>query len=119
MEPKYRTIIEQATKLAERSISAFESEKRLQEIEPQFKNLCSKEAAFRSKANHMADVLVTRGILEDSNKVAFVNSISEDHNELIDVAIRLSSEMKAESFGKVGEAEQFSSLDPFEKLAME
>ena len=126
MDPKYRQIIEQATKLAERSITAFEAEKRLQELEPKFKSL-SKSAAdeslkqeqFRSKANKMADVLITRGVLEESNKVAFVNSVADDHEELINVAIRLSSEMKAETFGKVGEEHQLESMDAFERLAIE
>ena len=126
MDPKYRQIIEQATKLAERSITAFESEKMLQELEPKFEAL-SKSAAdeslkqeqFRSKANKMADVLITRGVLEESNKVAFVNSVADDHEELINVAIRLSSEMKAETFGKVGEEHQLETMDAFERLAVE
>lgn len=126
MDPKYRQIIEQATKLAERSITAFEAEKKLKEIEPQFNDLSKKaedeslkQEQFRSKANKMADVLITRGVLEESNKVAFVNSIADDHEELINVAIRLSSEMKAETFGKVGEDNQLETMDAFERLAVE
>jgi len=127
MDPKYRQIIEQATKLAERSIAAFEAEKKLQEIEPRFKDLSKraedesqKNDQFRSKVNKMADVLITRGVLEESNKVAFVDSVADDHEELINVAIRLSSEMKAETFGKVGEDQQQpDTMDAFERLALE
>ena len=126
MDPKYRNIIEQATKLAERSITAFEAEKKLQEIEPQFKELSKKaseemqkESQFRGKVNRMSDILVTRGILDETNKVAFVDSVMDNHEELVDVAIRLSSEMKAESFGKVGEDIQTETMDAFERLALE
>ena len=127
MDPKYRQIIEQATKLAERSITAFESEKKLQELEPKFKELSKKaedeslkQEQFRNKVNIMAEILITRGVLEETNKVAFVNSVADDHEELINVAIRLSSEMKAETFGKVGEAQLGQdTMDVFERLAVE
>jgi hypothetical protein len=130
MDPQYRQIIEQATKLAERSIAAFEAEKKLQEIEPKFNELskqasevmqkdAAKEEQFRGKVNQMADVLVLRGALEEHNKVAFVDSVLGNHEELVDVAIRLSSELKAETFGKVGEAEQIENMDAFERLALE
>jgi len=126
MDPKYRQIIEQATKLAERSITAFEAEKKLREIEPQFDKLSKKAAddadkneQFRSKVNKMADVLITRGILEESNKVAFVESVSNDPEELVNVTIKLSSEMKAETFGKVAEEQQLETMDAFERLAIE
>jgi chromosome segregation ATPase len=126
MDPKYRQIIEEATKLAERSISAFEAENRLKEIEPKFEEISKKAEeiekkfeSFRSKANKVADVLITRGILEESNKVAFVDSIAENPEELANVTIRLSSEMKAESFGKVGEQIDSQELDSFERLALE
>jgi flagella basal body P-ring formation protein FlgA len=127
MDPKYRQIIENATKLAERSIIAFEAEQKLKEIETKFNELSKKAEKeernleeFKSKVNKMADVLVTRGILDDNNKVAFVQRIAENPGELAEVAIKLSSEMKAETFGKVGEYyHDVDTLDPFERLAIE
>jgi hypothetical protein len=131
MDKKYKDIIEQATKLAERAIPAFEAEKKLQEVEPLFdqaqakiasleKEASEKEEKFRSKADKMANVLVTRGILDESQKVAFVESVTQDHSELADVVIKLSSELKAEQFGKVGEENpDQAELDPFERLALE
>jgi hypothetical protein len=131
MDAKLKQIIEQATKLAERAIPAFEAEEKLKDIEPQFKKVSEKLAkleedqeqersAFRSEVNKMADVLVTRGILEDSQKVAFVETVSDNPKELVDVVVKLSSEIKAETFGKVGElSEATEELDAFERLALE
>ena len=131
MDLKFKQIIEQATKLAERAIPAFEAEQKLKELEPKFEELSSKVASmekeaaaksseFRNKANKMADTLVTRGILDDSQKVAFVDAVVQDPKELIDVVVRLSSEVKAESFGKAAELRSSSrELDAFERLAME
>ena len=81
-----KQIIEDAAKLAEQSVSAFEAQKQLKEIEPQFKQAALKaealektaaeqKEAFRSNVNKVANTLVTRGILEFSNKVAFVNTL--------------------------------------------
>jgi len=128
MDPKFKQIIEQATKLAERAIPAFEAEDRLAIIEPQFKEAQAKlskiaqsEGALRIKADRLANNLVTRGVLDAEQKVAFVDSIVENPMELVDVADRLSSQLKVDSFGKVAEQQDFGGdkLDPFERLATE
>ena len=84
-----KELIENAAKLAERAIPAFEAEDKLKRIEPLY-NSAIKEAeqiqksaelekqSFRTGLNKISDVLVTRGILEESNKVAFVESIAKN-----------------------------------------
>jgi hypothetical protein len=124
-----RQIIEDAAKLAEQSVSAFEAEKRLKEIEPVFTETVKKaellektaselKESFRSGLNKIANVLVTRGILEDANKVSFVNAISEDPSEIFNVVEKIAGELKAESFGGPGSLPASAELDPFERLAM-
>ena len=125
-----KQIIEDAAKLAEQSVSAFEAQKQLKEIEPQFKQAALKaealektaaeqKEAFRSNVNKVANTLVTRGILEDSNKVAFVNTLVEDPSEIFNVLDKLAGELKADSFGSAGDVPSVAALDPFERLAME
>ena len=118
-----KELIENAAKLAERAIPAFEAEDKLKRIEPLY-NSAIKQAeqiqksaelekqSFRTGLNKISDVLVTRGILEESNKVAFVESIAKNPSEL-------AAELKAESFGQPSKMASQDELDPFERLAME
>jgi len=120
MDTKMKEIIENATKLAERSVVAFEAERRLKELEPEFKKLSQQNAGLRSKTDILANRLVTRGILDESNKVAFVDSVVDNPTELVEVAMRLSDQIVADSFGKVASDSsdsEVSTLDPFERLA--
>jgi len=115
-----KKIIEDATKLAERSVVAFEAERRLKDIEPEFKKLSEKTAGLRPKVDALADRLITRGILDEDNKVAFVDSISDNPIELVEVAMKLSDQVVAEQFGKVASDSSdhgSKDLDPFERLA--
>jgi hypothetical protein len=125
-----KELIENAAKLAERAIPAFEAEDRLKKIEPLY-NSVVKEAeqiqksaelekqSFRSGLNRISDVLVTRGILEESNKLAFVDSISKNPSEVFNVLDKLASELKAESFGQPSKMASQDELDPFERLVIE
>jgi predicted transcriptional regulator len=124
-----KQIIEDAAKLAEQSVVAFKAQKRLEEIEPLF-NEATKKASeleentktakeeFTSGLEKVAEVLATRGILEESNKAAFINAINEKPAEVFNVIEKLASELKAESFGGVGSLPASSDLDPFERLAV-
>ena len=122
-------IIKDATKLAERAIPAFEAQEKLGSIEPEYQLLKtaaeeaqkreeSKVASFRTSVNKLANILVTRGILEDSNKVAFVEEIVNKPEELFEVTIKLAGELKAESFGAPDAISSGQNLDPFERLAV-
>jgi len=125
-----KELIENAAKLAERAIPAFEAEDKLKRIEPLY-NSAIKEAeqiqksaelekqSFRTGLNKISDVLVTRGILEESNKVAFVESITKNPSEVFNVLDKLAAELKAESFGQPSKMASQDELDPFERLAME
>jgi hypothetical protein len=62
---------------------------------------------------------VTRGILEESNKLAFVDSISKNPSEVFNVLDKLASELKAESFGQPSKMASQDELDPFERLVIE
>lgn len=127
---RIQRILEDSTKLVERSIPAFEAQKKLAQIEPEYENLktaavdaenqkLAEAAAFRSNLNRLADVLVTRGILDDENKVAFVEEISTKPEELFNVTLKLAGELRAESFGGPGEMQSSGGeLDPFERLAL-
>lgn len=124
-----KQIIEDAAKLAEQSVTAFKAQRRLEEIEPLF-DKASKKASeleettktaqeeFKSGLEKIASILTTRGILEESNKEAFINAIVEKPTEVFNVVEKLASELKAESFGGVGSLPASSELDPFEKLAL-
>jgi len=79
----FKELIENAAKLAEQAIPAFKDQEKLKEIEPLYESAVKKaeqlekvasseKESFRSGLNKIADTLVTRGILEESNKVAFV-----------------------------------------------
>lgn len=125
-----KQIIEDAAKLAEQSVSAFKAKDRLESIEPEFtkavktaeemaKTAKEREESFRSGLNKIANVLVTRGILEDANKVAFVDAIAKTPTEIFNVVEKLAGELKAESFGSAGSLPATAELDPFERLAME
>lgn len=126
---RIQRILEDATKLAEKAIPAFEAQSKLAKIQPEFESLkkasnevenqkLAEQAAFRANANRLADILVTRGILEDSNKVAFVEEITTKPEELFGVTIKLAGELKAESFGSPSELPSSAELDPFERLAV-
>ena len=124
-----KQIIEDAAKLAEQSVTAFKAQKKLEEIEPLFDKV-SKRASeleettktaqeeFKSGLEKVASILTTRGILDESNKEAFINAIVEKPTEVFNVVEKLASELKAESFGGVGSLPASSELDPFEKLAL-
>lgn len=128
---RIQKILEDSTKLAEMAIPALEAQARLAQIEPEYKMLkkasedaemskTASESAYRSNAVKLADVLVTRGILDDSNKVAFVEEIVASPTELFDVTIKMAGELRAESFGSPSDILSGSdSLDPFERLALE
>lgn len=124
-----KQIIEDAAKLAEQSVTAFKAQKRLEEIQPLFEEASKKASEleentktaqedFKAGLDKVASVLVTRGILEDSNKVAFVSAIVEKPTEVFNVIEKLASELKAESFGGVGSLPASAELDPFERLAV-
>lgn len=124
-----KQIIEDAAKLAEQSVTAFKAQKELEKLQPLFEEATKKaseleentktaQEEFKSGLDKVASVLVTRGILEDSNKVAFVNAIFEKPTEVFNVIEKLASELKAESFGGVGSLPSSSDLDPFERLAV-
>ena len=124
-----KQIIEDAAKLAEQSVTAFKAQKRLEEIEPLFDKISKKaseleettktaQEEFRSGLDKVASILTTRGILDESNKEAFINAIVEKPTEVFNVVEKLASELKAESFGGVGSLPASSELDPFEKLAL-
>jgi hypothetical protein len=126
----FKELIENAAKLAEQAIPAFKDQERLKEIEPLYEKAVKKaeflenktaaeKEGFRSELNKVANTLVTRGILEESNKVAFVNSISENPTEIFNVLDKVASELKAESFGQPSNLSSYSDLDPFERLAVE
>lgn len=125
-----KQIIEDAAKLAEQSISAFEAQKKLAEIEPEFQTLSKKahdlekkaakdQEDFRSNANKVANILVTRGILEDANKVAFVNTIVDEPSEVFNVLEKIAGELRADNFGSADERPSARDLDAFERLALE
>lgn len=125
-----KQIIEDAAKLAEQSVSAFQAQQRLTEIEPSYQKALktaeeltntAKESAqkFRSGLDKVADILVTRGILENANKGSFVDAISKSPAEIFGVVEKLAGELKAESFGGPGTLPEAAELDPFERLAME
>ena len=125
-----KQIIEDAAKLAEQSVSAFEAQKTLHDIQPRYKEASLKleklektakerEEEFRTNVNKVANTLVTRGILEDSNKVAFVKTLVEDPSEIFNVLDKLAGELKADSFGSAGDVPSTANLDPFERLAIE
>ena len=126
-----KQIIEDAAKLAEQSVSAFEAQDKLASIEPLYKEAAEKietlektareeKEAFRTHVNKVANTLVTRGILEDSNKVAFVNTITEKPTEIFSVLEKIAGELKADSFGSADDSTKVASeeLDSFEKLAL-
>ena len=125
-----KELIENAAKLAERAIPAFEAEDRLKKIEPLYNSVVKEveqiqksaeleKQSFRSGLNRISDVLVTRGILEEPNKLAFVDSISKNPSEVFNVLDKLASELKAESFGQPSKMASQDELDPFERLVME
>lgn len=124
-----KQIIEDAAKLAEQSVTAFKAQRRLEEIEPLFDQVSKKaseleettktaQEEFRSGLDKVASILTTRGILDESNKEAFINAIVEKPTEVFNVVEKLASELKAESFGGAGSLPASSELDPFEKLAL-
>jgi len=126
-----KKIIEDSAKLAEQSIKAFETKDKLEKIEPLYQEALKKvselqvsidedKEAFRADLNKVANVLVTRGVLDDSNKVAFVDQISKNPKEILNVVTKLAGEIRADSFGSPGEATLAEdSLDPFERLTLE
>jgi hypothetical protein len=126
----FKELIENAAKLAEQAIPAFKDQEKLKQIEPLYESAVKKaeqlekiasseKESFRSGLNKIADTLVTRGILEESNKVAFVSSIADNPTEIFNVLDKVASELKAESFGQPSNLQSLSELDPFEKLVME
>jgi hypothetical protein len=126
----FKELVENAAKLAERAIPAFNDQQKLKEIEPLYdeaikkaelleKKTSDEREAFRTGLNKIADTLVTRGILDNSNKVAFVNSISEKPTEIFNVLDKIASELKAESFGQPSNVPSSPDLDPFERLVVE
>ena len=126
----FKELVENAAKLAERAIPAFNDQQKLKEIEPLYEGAIKKaeilekkasedKEAFRAGLNKIAETLVTRGILDNANKVAFVDSISKNPTEIFNVLDKVASELKAESFGQPSNLPSSPDLDPFERLVIE